>query len=71
MRPFQELLSNNNTSSYTIFEKLSQLGYPNSYDLLTKNIGNSFEKGILDSSKSIRASLWNSLTIVSTIITSE
>jgi chaperonin GroEL len=71
MRPFQELLSNNNISSYTIFEKLSQLGYPNSYDLLTKNIGNSFEKGILDSSKSIRASLWNSLTIVSTIITSE
>eukprot|EP01038_Epipyxis_sp_PR26KG_P004591 gene4591-6466_t len=71
-RPFEELYSNTNVSSpFKIFEKLSEMGYPYSYDLLTKKIGNSFETGILDSSKSIRSSLWNALTIVSTIITSE
>ena len=36
-----------------------------------KKIVQTFETGLVDSSKSIRAILWNSLSIVSTIITSE
>ena len=36
-----------------------------------KKIVNTFKEGLLDSSKSVRAILWNSITLVSTIITSE
>ena len=32
---------------------------------------NSLDEGLLDSAKTVRAALWNSLTIVSTIITSD
>jgi chaperonin GroEL (HSP60 family) len=41
------------------------------YDLITKKFLHTFENGLVDSSKSIRAILWNSLTLVSIIITSE
>jgi chaperonin GroEL len=71
LRPFEELLKNTNNSRYRIYEQISKKGYPYGYDLLTGQVINNFENGLLDSSKSVRAILWNSLTIISTIITSE
>jgi chaperonin GroEL len=71
LRPFEELFNNTNTPSYTISQELQSLGYPYAYNLTEKKILNSLEEGLLDSAKSIRAILWNSLSIVSTIITSE
>jgi chaperonin GroEL len=69
LKPFEELLNNNNLSSYRIFQQLSKVGYPYGYDLINKKIVNTFQTGLVDSSKSVRASLWNSLTIISTLIT--
>jgi chaperonin GroEL len=71
LRPFEELLSNTSVSKYKILANLLEVGYPYSYDLIKKNVVHSLEEGLVDSAKSIRASLWNSLSIVSTIITSE
>jgi hypothetical protein len=68
---FEELFNNTNTPSYMISQELESLGYPYSYNLTEKKILNSLEEGLLDSSKSIRAILWNSLSIVSTLITAE
>jgi len=70
-RPFQELFNNNNLETYKISQELLKKGYGYAYDLLQKRIVNTFEEGLLDSTKSIRSILWNSLTIVSTIITSD
>lgn len=70
-RPFNELFNNTNTPKYHIFQKVSQLGYPYGYDLVKNEFVNTFEKGLLDSTKSIRSILWNSLTIISTLISSE
>ena len=71
IRPFIELFNNTNIPSYKILENILKKGYPYTYDVLGKEITNSITSGILDSSKSVRAILWNSLTIVSTIITSD
>lgn len=71
IRPFQELFENANTSQYQISQKLLQLGYPYGYNLTEKKIINTMNEGLVDSAKSVRAILWNSMTIVSTIITSE
>ena len=73
LRPFQELFMNTNNQSKTfqISEKLLQLGYPFGYDLLENKIVNTFEEGLIDSSKSVRGILWNSISIISTLITSE
>ncbi len=71
LRPFCELFNNNNLPSYYIQEDLLKLGYPYSYNLTEKKVVNSMVNGLLDSAKTIRAILWNSLTIVSTIITSD
>jgi chaperonin GroEL len=71
LRPFKELFNNNNLPSYYIQEDLNKLGYPYAYDLKEKKFVNSLSEGLLDSAKTIRAILWNSITIVSTIITSE
>jgi chaperonin GroEL (HSP60 family) len=54
-----------------ILEKVLKEGYPYTYDVLGKEVVNSIKCGIVDSAKSVRAILWNSLTIVSTIITSD
>lgn len=70
-RPIYQLLENTNNSIYKISENLIQMGYPFGYNLLEKKYCNSIENGLLDSAKSIRAILWNSITIVSTIITSD
>jgi len=71
IRPFEELFNNTNTPRYKISQELLKLGYPYGYNLTDKKIVNTFKEGLLDSSKSVRAILWNSITLVSTIITSE
>jgi chaperonin GroEL len=71
IRPFNELFSNANVPRYHISENLLTLGYPYGYNLTEKKIVNTFENGLVDSAKSVRAILWNSMSIVSTIITSE
>jgi chaperonin GroEL len=71
LRPFEELFNNTSTPSYQISQKLEALGYPYAYNLTDRKIMNSLEEGLVDSAKSIRAILWNSISIVSTIITSE
>jgi len=70
-RPFEELFENANTPRYQISQKLLKLGYPYGYNLTTKKIVDTMKEGLIDSAKSVRAILWNSITIVSTIITSE
>jgi chaperonin GroEL len=70
-RPLSQLLENTNNSIYKISENLLQMGYPFGYNLIEKKYCNTFENGLLDSAKSIRAIIWNSITIVSTIITSD
>lgn len=69
--PFYELASNNNEQPSILYETLVSLGYPHSYDLLKKQINNSYFNGTLDTTKAIRSILWNTLTLVSTLITSE
>ena len=71
LRPFEELFNNTNTPRYKISQNLLKLGYPYGYNLIDKKIVNTLDEGLLDSSKSVRAILWNSITLVSTIITSE
>ena len=84
-KPFEELasqnlsnfgnfsnFSNSNTLSVSnTLEQLNFLGYPYAYNLVTNKIVNAIEDGLIDSTKSIRASLWNSLTLTSVIITTE
>ena len=72
-RPFQELLNNTNNQQKTfqILGDILQLGYPYGYNLLDEKIVDTFENGLVDSSKSVRAILWNSISIISTLITSE
>jgi chaperonin GroEL (HSP60 family) len=67
VRPYDELFINSNTPRYNISQDLLKLGYPYGYDLLEKKIVNN--EGLVDSAKSVRAILWNSISIVSTIIT--
>jgi hypothetical protein len=64
-------MNNTNHSKYLIQEEIKKVGYPNAYNVLDKKIVNAFESGLLDSAKSVRAALWNSITIVSTLITSD
>ncbi len=70
-RPFQELFNNINMSGVQILESVLQKGYPFGYDLIEKKIVNTLEHGIVDSAKSVRSILWNAITIVAIIITSE
>jgi chaperonin GroEL len=71
VRPFQELCNNTNTPSYHIKEKIYELGYPYGYNVIDQKVLNTFENSLLDSSKTIRAILWNSISIVGTVITSD
>jgi chaperonin GroEL len=70
-RPFEELCNNTNNISYQITKEINKYGYPYGYDFLTKKIIHTLNEGLIDSAKSIRAILWNSITIICTIITSE
>jgi len=71
LRPFYELFENASVSRVKIYEQLLELGYPYTYDLVDKKIINGYDDGLVDSAKSVRAVLWNSLTLISTVITSE
>jgi chaperonin GroEL len=71
LRPIKELLENTNNSYYKVSENLKKLGYPFSYDLIKNEFCNSLNSGLLDSAKSVRGTIWNSITIVSTILTSD
>ena len=71
LRPFKELFVNNNLPSYYIQQELNQKGYPYTYNLREKRLVNSISNGLLDSAKSIRGILWNSISIIMTIITSD
>jgi chaperonin GroEL (HSP60 family) len=70
-RPFEELSNNTNTPSYHIKQEIEKKGYPYGYNFVENKLINTFENSLLDSSKTIRAVLWNSISIVSTIITSD
>lgn len=69
--PIKELFMNTNTPRFKILENVLQLGFPYGYNLIDQKIVNTFEEGLIDSAKSVRSILWNSLTLVSTIIISE
>lgn len=71
VRPFDELFINSNTPRYEISQKILKLGYPYAYNLTEKKLVHTLTEGLVDSAKSVRAILWNSISIVSTIITSE
>lgn len=73
LRPFQELLRNTNSqqNSFQLLENLVKLGYPYGYNLVEQKIVHTFENGLVDCSKSVRAIIWNSISIISTLITSE
>jgi chaperonin GroEL len=71
VRPFKELFINSNTPRYQISQNILKLGYPYGYDLTEKKVVHTLKEGLVDSAKSVRAILWNSISIVSTIITSE
>jgi chaperonin GroEL len=71
IRPFYELFNNTNISRYQISQNLATLGYPYGYDVVSQKIVNTLEEGLVDSAKSVRAILWNSITIICTLILSE
>ena len=70
-RPFEELFENTNTPSYQISQNLVKVGYPYGYNVTTRKIIDTIKEGLIDSAKSVRTILWNSITIVSIMITSE
>ena len=70
-KPSEELLNEASISKYMILEQLKQKGYPYSYDLFENKIVHATNSGLIDSAKSIRGSLWNSLHLISTLLTSE
>lgn len=71
IKPFQELCNNSNLSYPYLLDNLVLKGYPYRYDLTNKKLLNELKEGLLDSAKSVRSILWNSITIVSTLITSD
>lgn len=71
LRPFEDLFLNANTPRYKISQEIVKQGYPFGYDLIQKKLINTFENGLVDSAKSVRSILWNSISVISTLITSE
>jgi chaperonin GroEL len=70
-RPYAELCSNANINRHKVTQEIEKNGYPFGYDLLQNQLGDTLEIGLLDSAKAVRAIVWNTISIVSTIITSE
>lgn len=68
MQPFVELLLNINKSY--VFQEIVDKNFPYAYDIVEKRIVHSFKNGLVDSSKSVRSCLWNSITLTNTILTS-
>jgi chaperonin GroEL len=56
---------------YKILQETIKLGYPYTYNISEKTIVNSFNTGLLDSTKTLRGILWNSLNTISSLIISE
>ena len=70
-RPNKELFANANTNRFKISQELIKLGHPFGYDLSNQKIVNTLKTGLVDSTKTVRGIIWNSISVVSTIITSE
>jgi len=73
LSPFQELCKNTNNESqrFSYQNILLEKGYPFGYNLIENKLLNTLKEGLLDSSKAVRTILWNSLSLVSTIIVSD
>lgn len=71
LRPFKELFVNNNMPSYYVQQELNEKGYPYAFNLREKRLVDSVSNGLLDSAKTVRGILWNSISIIMTIITSD
>jgi chaperonin GroEL len=71
IRPFYELFNNTNISRYKVSQNLTSLGYPYGYNVIDQKTLNTLEQGLVDSAKSVRAILWNAITIICTLIVSE
>lgn len=69
LKPGQELLKNIRFQPQ-IKIQLEKLGYPYTYNVLENKIVNALETSLLDATKAVRGSLWNSITITATMITS-
>ena len=69
-KPFQALCENTDLIYPYIYTEIEKKGYPFGYNLIEKKMVNTLENGIIDSAKSVRSILWNSLLLVSTILTS-
>jgi len=70
-KPCEELLNDSSLSKYQILEQLKQKGYPFAFNVSEKKIVDTIENGLIDSGKSVRGTLWNSLLLVSIILTSD
>ena len=71
LRPLDDLFNNTNTPRYKISQQILKQGYPFGYDLIKQEIVNTLEDGLVDSAKAVRSIIWNSISIISTLITSE
>jgi chaperonin GroEL len=73
LSPFQELCKNTNNENqrFSYQNILLEKGYPFGYNLIENKLLNTLKEGLLDSSKAVRTILWNSLSLVSTIIVSD
>ncbi len=67
---FLTLFNQSKISNFLIFQKLFFLNYPYSYDLRSDSFVNGKVLGIYDSSKTIRVLFTNSLSLLSSLITS-
>jgi chaperonin GroEL (HSP60 family) len=57
--------------SYYVQQELNEKGYPYAFNLREKRLVDSVSNGLLDSAKTVRGILWNSISIIMTIITSD
>jgi chaperonin GroEL len=70
-KPMEELIKTSQPKFFAkIISNIEKQGYPFAYDILKKDIFNTLEIGLVDSAKSVRGILWNSLTLVSLMATS-
>jgi len=70
-RPFQELCENTNHFHYSIIKEIQKHGYPYAFDFIDKKSLDTLKYGLVDSSKSVRCILWNSLRLIASVILSD
>ena len=70
-KPSEELLQDSFLAKYQVLEEMKERGYPYAFNVSEKQLINAIDNGLIDSAKSVRGTLWNSLLLVSTILTSE